>query len=180
MGEYTYVDYSNLFVEAQRLSAKENNMASSIAQAMSAGILDTSYRLAFDALYRHLAGVRPKAAKRTAVFGSTDEQVDFIWCYAQRAGFETRIFPRNASNKEKQVDTALLTELLRDAYVIAEKTDIFRIIGGDGDYVPAVERLVEDGFHVEVHFWSHASIDLKNACTAFRCLDSHLRVFQVR
>jgi uncharacterized LabA/DUF88 family protein len=48
------------------------------------------------------------------------------------------------------------------------------LVAGDSDYVPAVELLTEDGFRVEVVFWSSVSSELKSACSRFVELDAHL------
>ena len=50
------------------------------------------------------------------------------------------------------IDTGIVSELTRDAYRNAKSEDIFTIVTGDSDYVPAVERLKGDGFRVDVVF----------------------------
>lgn len=65
--------------------------------------------------------------------------------------------------------------MTRDAYTKANKTsDIITLVAGDGDYVPAIRQLVEDGFRVEVVFWGHASQELQTVSTRFVNLDPHL------
>lgn len=77
-------------------------------------------------------------------------------------------------NKEKRVDASLITELLRDAYKHGTTKDIFKLVAGDGDYIPAVQRLVDDRYNVEVLFWDHASHGLVKACTKFTSLGNRL------
>lgn len=98
---------------------------------------------------------------------------------AENAGFEAITHMRNAANKEKKVDASLTTELLRDAYKNAKPNDVFKLVAGDGDYIPAVQRLVQDGFHVEVLFWDHASKELTEACTKFTSIRKHLKWLEV-
>ena len=167
MGEYVYVDYSNLFIEGQRVSAVYNRQVGSIDEAMATKTIDQNYRIDLEQLYHFLGGVRPKEIQRVVLFGSESQPTDWLWALAQKAGFETIVHSRNAANKEKRVDTSIITELLRDAYKIGSTTDVFKLVAGDGDYIPAIQRLVEDGYHVEVLFWDHASYDLKQACSSF-------------
>lgn len=175
MSEYVYVDYSNLYIEAQRANAVQTRMVGSIEEAMATKTIDYDYRIDFDQLYHFLAGVRPKQVQRIALFGSISPETDWVWALAENAGFEAITHMRNAANKEKRVDTSVITELLRDAYKHGTTKDVFRLVAGDGDYIPAVQRLVEDGFHVEVLFWDHASKELTEVCAKFTSLHKHLK-----
>lgn len=65
--------------------------------------------------------------------------------------------------------------MVRDAYTITDKSsDVVTLVAGDGDYVPPVRTLVDDGFRVEVVFWAHASHELKSAASKFIDLDPFL------
>jgi uncharacterized LabA/DUF88 family protein len=82
---------------------------------------------------------------------------------------------RNHANQEKKVDTGIVAAMVRDAYTKADKSkDTITLVAGDSDYVPAVELLTDDGFRVEVVFWSSASHELKNICSRFIELDRYL------
>ena len=48
------------------------------------------------------------------------------------------------------------------------------LVAGDGDYVPAVNLLIQRGFKVTVCFWNHASRELKEAASGFFSLDPHV------
>lgn len=108
------------------------------------------------------------------LFGSRPPANDAIWEIARRAGFEVITEDRNRANKEKKIDTGLVAALTRDAYKNAEVGDIFTIVSGDADYVPAIRQLVEDGFRVDVVFWDHASRELKETSSNFISLNLHL------
>lgn len=82
MGEYVYVDYSNLFIEAQRVSAVHNRQVGSIGEAMATKTIDYDYRIDFDQLYHFLAGVRPKLVQRIALFGSMSPETNWVWAMA--------------------------------------------------------------------------------------------------
>ena len=165
-----YVDSSNLFIEAQKVSAVARGLVHSLQDARQRGILDAGYRLD---LYRLMALLaRGGAPVRATLFGSTTEGNEGVWRHAAGAGFEVVTVERGFSGKEKRVDTSLVTRLCRDAYRLGDpRRDRITLVAGDGDYEPAVTRLVADGFPVTVLYWSHASRELREAATAFHPLD---------
>ncbi|UFN49233.1 NYN domain-containing protein [Roseomonas sp. OT10] len=174
MADWIYVDNSNVFIEGQRVSALAKGMALNIYDAFDNRILDTSYRMSFGKLYQFVAGTDPKGTARAMLFGSRPPENDAVWNLAKRAGFEVVTHDRNFANKEKKIDTGIVAALTRDAYKSAQPGDVFTIVSGDSDYVPAVENLVSDGFQVDVVFWDHASRELKAACSNFISLNQHL------
>ena len=165
MSEYVYVDNSNVFIEGKKIAARRNGNKTEI---------DFSFRLDFGELYDFVAEHNPKKIARALLLGSSPPTSDQVWNVAERAGFEVVVIDRNAENREKKVDTGIVAAMVRDAYTKAEKTDVITLVAGDSDYVPAVEMLVADGFHVEVVFWSNASSELKSVCSKFIELDRHL------
>ncbi len=56
------------------------------------------------------------------------------------------------------------------------------LVAGDGDFVPAVRQIVEDGYKVEVVFWNHASKELKElrGLAKFISLDEHLEYLRLK
>ena len=174
MADWIYVDNSNVFIEGKRVSAIRKNLALSVHDAIENRILDNDYRLSFGKLYEFVAGTVRSDTARAMLFGSRPPENDAIWDLAKRAGFEVVTEDRNASNREKKIDTGIVAALTRDAYRNAKKGDVFTIVSGDSDYVPAVRQLVEDGFQVEIVFWDHAGRELKDACSRFVSLNPHL------
>ena len=174
MADWIYVDNSNIFIEGQRASAVAQGMALNIHDAMHNRILDTGYRTSFGKLYEFIAGTDRKETARAMLFGSKPPQNDVIWEIAKKAGFEVVTEDRNASNKEKKIDTGIVTAMTRDAYRNAKAGDVFTLVSGDADYVPTVEALRGDGFQVDVVFWEHASRELAEACSNFIPLNPHL------
>jgi uncharacterized LabA/DUF88 family protein len=175
MAEFVYVDNSNVFIEGQRLSAVTKGIAMNIYDAMNNKILDPSYRLDFGKLHSFVAGDNPSEIRRAMLFGSRPPQNDSLWNIAESAGFELIIEDRNVQNKEKRIDTGIVAAMVKDAYTQVDKTkDTITLAAGDGDYVPPVYLLVQDGHTVEVVFWGHASGELQRACTKFVCLDPYL------
>jgi uncharacterized LabA/DUF88 family protein len=174
MADWIYVDNSNVFIEGQRVSAVANGMALNIYDAFENRTLDFSYRMSFGKLYQFVAGTNPAETARAMLFGSRPPTNDAIWDLATRAGFEVITHDRNVANKEKKIDTGIVAALTRDAYKNAKIGDVFTIVSGDGDYVPAIENLRGDGFRVDVVFWEHASRELKGICSNFISLNPHL------
>ena len=176
--DWIYVDNSNVFIEGQRVSAVQKSMALDIYDAMNNRTLDFGYKLSFGKLYQFVAGTDRSQVARAMLFGSRPPPNDAIWNMAKSAGFEFIVHDRNFANKEKKIDTGIVAAMTRDAYRNAQPTDVFTIVAGDKDYVPAVEQMKADGFRVDVVFWDHAAAELKNACSSFIALNSHLTNLQ--
>lgn len=173
---FVYVDNSNVWIEGRRLAAVVNGLAGSIEEATMEGILDQSWSYDFGRLYELACPAEAKVG-RSLLVGSRPPANDSLWERARIEGFEVQVFDRNASNREKRVDTALVTTMLDDSYqhMQAARGDMVVLLAGDGDYVPTVESLQRRGIKVRVVFWSHAiSRDLRELADEFRPLDSHL------
>ena len=176
MAELVYVDNSNVFIEGKRVMAVETGAAMNIYDAMNNRILDPSYKIDFGRLHHFIAGDDEAAIKRCMLFGSRPPPNDSLWEMARKAGFNVVVEDRNIRNKEKKIDTGIVTEMIRDAYGLADCVDdIITLVAGDGDFVPPVRALTQDGFTVHVVFWSHASEELKNIATRFISLNPILK-----
>ena len=180
MAEWVYVDNSNVFIEGMRLSAVKRGMALDINDAIASSTVDFEYRMDFFKLYRFVTGGNKSSVARAVMFGSGSLENDNVRTMAEQAGFEVKTHGRNLSNKEKKVDTDIVTEMVRDAYKNANVGDTFNLVAGDKDYVPPVERLISDGMKVDVIFWDHAAGELKDACSNFISLNEHLEVLKPR
>ena len=175
MAELVYVDNSNVFIEGKRVSAVATGAAMNIYDAMNNRILDPTYKIDFGRLHDFIAGTNEKEIKRCVLFGSRPPPNDSLWLIAERAGFEIVVEDRNVANREKKIDTGIVTQMMRDAYRIADPAaDTITLVAGDGDFVPPVRSLAEDGFSVHVVFWSHASHELRDAASRFIDLDPML------
>jgi uncharacterized LabA/DUF88 family protein len=179
MAEFIYVDNSNVFIEGKRIAAIRDGKAKSVAHANANDISDHSFRLDFGELYDFVAEHNPEKVARAVLFGSSPPESDAVWMIAEKVGFEAVVVSRNAANQEKKIDTGIVAAMVRDAYTRVDKAkDTITLVAGDSDYVPAVELLTDDGFHVEVVFWSSASAELKNAASRFIELDRHLETLE--
>lgn len=176
MAKLIYADNSNVFIEGQRVSAVENGNALNIHDAINRQIFDHSYRLDFGKLYHFVVNNGSTDVECAMLFGSRPPPNDTLWAIAESAGFEPVIEDRNPGNKEKKIDTGIVAAMFEHAYTQADKSkDIFVLVAGDGDYVPAVARLVDAGFRVDVAFWNHASQELQRVCSNFIEMNPYFR-----
>lgn len=174
MADWIYVDNSNVFIEGKRVSAVKRGLAPNIWDALDYRIIDNDYRLSFGKLYQFVAGNNKADTARAMLFGSRPPENDAIWDIAKKAGWEVITHDRNFANKEKKIDTGIVAAMTRDAYKSAKPGDVFTIVSGDNDYVPAVHQLREDGWQIDVVFWEHAGKELREAASNFIALDHHL------
>ena len=174
MKKFIYIDNSNLFIEGQRAAAIEKI-------DKSGNTLDRNYKIDYGKLYKFVTQNGDDEVCRALLVGSRPPPNDSLWAFAESVGFELMIRDRNVANKEKGVDTALAHEMGRDAYRgDGPANHKILLVSGDGDYIPPVERLVQDGFTVEVVFWARASAELKRTCSKFIKLDAHLDKLALR
>ncbi|WP_159997278.1 NYN domain-containing protein [Roseomonas sp. 18066] len=165
-----YVDCSNLFIEAQKVSAVSHGLARNLSDARDRHVTDFGYRLDLHRLMALLQWLEQPV--RAVLFGSITLGNAALWRHAEGAGFEVMVVERAYDGREKQVDTSLVTRLCRDAYAQARPDhDRITLVAGDGDYLPAVQQLVADGFDVTLAYWAHASRDLREAASRFQPLD---------
>jgi uncharacterized LabA/DUF88 family protein len=181
MADFIYVDNSNLYIEGKRVSAVVRGLAMNIYDAMYNRILDHDYTISFGRLHEFVAGTDKSQIARAVLFGSRPPPNDSIWKYAKSAGFELVLEDRNVANKEKKIDTGIVSAMVKDAYKRADKAkDTMVLVAGDGDFVPAVRDLREDGFRVDVVFWDHVAKELREAASGFTSLNDHLEFLRLK
>jgi hypothetical protein len=176
MANFLYVDNSNVWIEGMRASAVAKGLAANIHDAMQHNITDRDWRLDFGKLHDFAGRNRPGIG-RAVLYGSRPPANDSLWILAKKDGFDVVVHDRNIANREKKVDTSMVTDMVADSYELMKPaTDEITLISGDRDLQPAVEQLVKRGFRVDVVFWDHAAIELKNCATRFVSLNPHLRI----
>jgi hypothetical protein len=169
---FVYVDNSNVWIEGQRAPSAQVGAFDPDGQL----VLDPSWRYDFGELYQ-IACPSTEAIGRSLLIGSRPPANDSLWDLARDNGFEVELYDRNASNREKRVDTGIVTKLISDAYEhmlphVPEATAV--LVAGDGDYVPAVEQLKRLGIKVRIVFWTHGlSRDLRTMADEFIALDDY-------
>ena len=174
MALYVYVDNSNVWLEGQRVSAVAKGMAVNIYAAMNDKITDPSWSYDFGQLYR-LACPETEKLGRTALFGSRPPANDSLWTWARTEGFEVFVHDRNRSNKEKKLDMDIGTMMVDDSWrYMHPGSDAVVLLAGDGDYIPAFDRLHARGIEVRVMFWDQCSKELRETADQFISLNPYL------
>lgn len=174
MANYLYVDNSNVWIEGMHVSAVQNGHAPDIWTALHNRICDYSYKIDFGRLFQFAGGAKSEVG-RAVLFGSRPPKNDSLWASAHAKGFEVVVHDRNVKNREKKIDTSIVTEMVWDSFErMKPMQDEITLVAGDADYVPTIERLRKRGFTVDVVFWDHASTELKRAASTFVALNKHL------
>ena len=139
MASLIYVDDSNLRATAHELLGSPH---------WKTGIAVCNYQVLHEMLS---FGEQSKAARIYGSFGSAAERHALI-AETSKAGFIPS-FVKRLQDREKGVDTALVADLISDSFTSYEAGDEVIIVAGDGDYVPAINRLMGRGVSVSVAFW---------------------------
>jgi uncharacterized LabA/DUF88 family protein len=176
MANFLYVDNSNVWIEGMHVAAVANGHAPTIWDALENRICDYAWKMDFGKLYQ-FAGGDQKDVGRAVLYGSRPPVNDSLWSIAKSRGFEVVVYDRNIQNREKKVDTSIAADMIADSYELMKPdTDEVTLVSGDRDLVPAVEKLRRRGFKVDVVFWDHASVELRNAASSFVSLNQHLNL----
>jgi uncharacterized LabA/DUF88 family protein len=150
MANFLYVDNSNVWIEGMHVAAVRNGLARDIWDALQRKICDYSWKLDFGRLYQ-FAGGEKEDVGRAVLYGSRPPANDSLWSIARSRGFEIVVHDRNVANKEKKVDTSIAADMITDSYDLMDPAkDEITLVAGDRDHVPAVEKLRQRGFRVDV------------------------------
>ena len=181
MGNFLYVDNSNVWIEGMHVAAVVNGLAPDIWTAQSARICDHNWRMDFGRLFEFAGGDRGSIG-RAVLYGSRPPANDSLWQAAKRSGFEVVVHERSKfSGREKKVDTSIATDATADSFELMKPAqDEITLVAGDADYVPTIERLRARGFRFDVCFWDHAAKELREACSTFISLNPHLEHLRLK
>lgn len=171
---FAYVDNSNVWIEGQRIQAVKQGLAKDPYDAMNRRV-SAPWSYDFGRLYEFVCPLGTKVG-RSILVGSRPPPNDSVWERARSEGFEVEGFNRNLANKEKQVDSSIVTTMLDDSHehMKADRGDMAVLVAGDGDYIPSLRSLQRRGFQVRVVFWKHAtSRELRDTADEFVELDPH-------
>jgi hypothetical protein len=157
---FSFVDNSNIFIEAQKSYGKLKSNRDQGRQ----------YRLDFGKLFNHISGKRGKIFFTTRsknpvsypkLYGSEPPKMDSLWKFLGGMGVDVNVFKRNAFNKEKQVDTALVWDvadlIFRTKYKGDNKKHVIAIAGGDRDFLKLYHEGIKFGYQVEFYCWEHSA-----------------------
>jgi uncharacterized LabA/DUF88 family protein len=137
------VDNSNVYIEGKKCSAKRKGMVGD----------DNSWRIDFGRLLTQLAAGRKIRA--AILVGSRPPPNDAVWKMAEQGGFKVITHERDASNKEKAVDTELVAQGTR-LIVTTPTPAVLVIASGDRDFLPLVNIAKETAWEVEMAAFSSA------------------------
>lgn len=178
MKSYTYIDNSNVFIEAQRVSAIKEGMAVDLEDAIARRVFNFSYKLDYGKLYEYFCGEGGIEVGCAKLWGSPPPS-DSFWKMVEKMGFEVVTYERSLAGKEKKVDVAIAHAITKDAYTKIDKTSSeIVLVAGDKDYVPVIEDLKKEGYKVTVVFWDHAAKELRDSASKFIPLNQWLDYLQ--
>ena len=161
---FVYMDNSNTWIEAKKLLGSKGQEDHRVR-------IDVGELLKVVAKGRHVAEAN--------LYGSEPPPLDTVWEKMREKGW--KVIPHKRSqitDKEKQVDTQLVTDATRMVCKTKPGNNTIIFISGDADMKPAIEAIMEEGWKVEVFMWNHAlSNELKKLAREDRCticaLDSY-------
>ena len=160
MSYFVFVDNSNVWIEGKIASAVAQGWAKNTVEAHSRKFEDKAWRIDFGKLlrcatYGHLSDI-----KKAVLFGSRPPHNDSLWHAMAKAQFEVVALDRNIANKEKAVDTGIITRITKALYKEATEGDTFVLVMGDKDFKPALEVIREENCKSVIAFWNNAAAEL--------------------
>lgn len=167
MSYYVFVDNSNVWIEGKFVSAVKKQLVANLSEAHEKRIQDNNWTIDFGRLLYQVVDTNILDVAEAILIGSKPTDKDSLWNSMEKCGFRVINRPRNAANKEKQIDTGIVTEIMRHLYQSAKEGDIFVLVMGDSDFVPVMKDIKEKGVKAHIAFWNHASGELKNAADKF-------------
>jgi uncharacterized LabA/DUF88 family protein len=152
---FIFVDNSNIFIEGQKEYGNSHFNRE----------LGLRYRLDFGKLFEYIARSRGDIFFDTdsgktfpKLYGSEPPKMDSLWKFLKNFGVDVQVFQRNAFNKEKEVDSALIWDAAELILTEAKKEgDIIAIAGGDKDFLKINTKGQEKGYEVEYYCWYHSA-----------------------
>lgn len=146
-----FIDNSNLFIEGQKFFARAKGLRLTVAH-------DIRFRIDIGRLVEVLAGNRKITYAK--LYGSEPPANDSLWKRIRSKGVEVDTFQRNAKDMEKQLDTALASDVAERAVLSSRESSAqtsmtFIIIGGDRDYLPPYEKVLKYRLNLEVAAWKN-------------------------
>jgi len=176
MNKFVYVDNSNVWIEGMYVAAVEQDLAFDVLDAHDRKIT-ANWKYDFGKLLTLVGGAR-NGLKKAVLFGSRPPQNDSLWEAARQCGFEVNVEDRNRDNREKKIDTGIVSAMMRDVVAVVQNQTINEtemiLVAGDSDYVPAVKALIGFGIKVTVCFWDHVSRELESAASEFFSLNPYV------
>lgn len=160
MSYFVFVDNSNVWIEGKVASAVAKGYAVNSVDAHRNGTEDSSWRIDFGKLLNCVTNGNTADIKRAVLFGSKPPHNDSLWNAMKSAQFEVIALDRNIVGKEKAIDTGIVCKIAEALYTESSEDDIFVLVMGDKDFVPALESIRRFKRQSIVAFWDNASGEL--------------------
>ena len=145
---YMFVDNSNFWITAKQLASE-----------MSGFITKEDHRVRLDIGQLTDVIANGRKEKSGCLYGSEPPKVDSVWQKIEEKGWKTDIRERSlCTGSEKEVDGAICTHITRTVCKISPPGTII-IVSGDGDFRPAIQEALIEGWRVEVYSWEKAMAD---------------------
>lgn len=173
MGYYVFVDNSNVWIEGKYASAVNKGMAENMVDAHDKKMCDNSWKLDFGNLLNCVTEGKLSEVKEAIIVGSRPTEKDSLWRAMRTAGFKVETQQRNASNKEKKIDTGIMQKINDKLYEESAEGDVFVLVMGDKDYVPVVETIERKNRIAKIAFWENVAGELTMAATEYLNLNDY-------
>lgn len=153
---FVFVDNSNIFIESQKVYGKIHHDSD----------IGRRYRLDFGKLFNYIAKKQGEIffelddVTYPKLYGSEPPKMDSLWNFLDNLGVNVKVFTRNAFNKEKEVDTALVwdaAELIIKTRHQVNDNNTIAIAGGDRDFLKIYSEGKKAGYNVEFYCWEHST-----------------------
>ena len=142
---YIFVDYSNLWIAGQTARAKKLGDAES----------DRRFRVDFGRFKNLVA--KDRHVSKAFLYGSVPPPNDSVWKAAKEQNYEVNTYNCSGSGKQKEVDTAMTTNIMEELYELeCPQNATFIIVTGDRDFNPPIEKCLKKKVYVELWSWEHS------------------------
>ena len=169
-GIWIYVDNSNIWIEAKKLTSKIKKLRTK-----------EDFRARIDTGKLTDVVAKGRRVEQGFLYGSEPPPIDKVWEKIEEQGWKVDTKERHIlSGKEKKVDTQLAVDVTERACTTLEnKRSTIVLITGDADLKPAVMKVLEyDGWKVEVYMWKHAiSRELKDLSSVKSSVSDRVTVY---
>ena len=167
MSYFIFVDNSNVWIEGKIASAVAKGYVANTVDAHQRGIEDSSWRIDYGKLLNVVADGNRTDINKAIMYGSKPPHNDSMWNAFRAAQYEVNTLDRNAAGKEKAVDTSIVCDINKYLYTQSNENDIFVLVMGDKDFLPALEAIRAYKRKSIVAFWDNASGELISGADKF-------------
>ena len=160
MEYFVFVDNSNVWIEGKVASAVAKGVAKNPYDAHQRGIEDSTWRIDYGKLLDVVTNGNLKDINKAVLYGSKPPHNDSLWQAIKDAQYEVNTLARNAVGKEKAIDTSIVCDINKYLYTVSKADDVFVLVMGDKDFLPAIEAIRKYKRKAIVVFWNNASSEL--------------------